>query len=161
MDAGLAIQADGRDITDPGDFDLAMSLVLPVAGPKGYGIMMMVDVLAGVLTGSRFATDLDYGPRGALSPNPNTCRSGQFMWGIDPEQFMPREEFLARIDKQIEQIKGGKRMPGVEEIFIPGERGLRRNASLLAGGTLDVAGSVWGRLESLSEEKRIPLPELV
>jgi len=161
MDAGLAIQADGRDITDPGDFDLATSLGLPVAGPKGYGIMMMVDVLADVLTGPRFATDLDYGPRVALSPDLNTSRSGQFMCVIDPEQFMPREEFLARMDKQIEKIKCGKRMPGVQGIFIPGERGLHRKASLLAGGTLDVAGSVWGRLESLSEEKRIPLPELV
>jgi ureidoglycolate dehydrogenase (NAD+) len=64
MDACLAIQADGRDITDPGDFDLTTIVVLPMAGPKGYGIMMMVDVLAGALAGSRFATAVDCVPGG-------------------------------------------------------------------------------------------------
>jgi len=52
-------------------------------------------------------------------------------------------------------------MLGVEEILLHGERGQRRKTSLLAGFTLDVSDSVWVRLESLSEEKRIPLPELV
>jgi hypothetical protein len=56
---------------------------------------------------------------------------------------------------------GGKHMLGVEEILLHGERGQRRKTSLLAGFTLDVSDSVWVRLESLSEEKRIPLPELV
>ncbi len=161
MDSGLAIQPDGRAITDPREFDLTTSLVLPMAGPKGYGMMMMVDVLSGVLTGSQFATDLVYGPGGALSPDLDTTRGGQFMWVIDPSQFMPREEFLARMDTQIEQIKSGTRIDGVDEIFIPGERGLRRKAELLAGGTVDIVDLVWSSLESLSEEQGIPLPELV
>jgi hypothetical protein len=65
------------------------------------------------------------------------------------------------MDKQSEQIKGGKQVPGVEEILLPGERGPRRKTSLMADGTLDVSDSVLVRLESLSEGKRIPLPEFV
>jgi LDH2 family malate/lactate/ureidoglycolate dehydrogenase len=48
---------------------------------------------------------------------------GNFLWALDVEAFMPRQELLARIDAQIDQIKQGERPPGVDELLVPGERG--------------------------------------
>ena len=151
---------DGRDITDPADFDPVSSLLLPMAGAKGYGLMMMVDVLAGVMTGAQFGPDLTFGPGGPPSPDNDTTRGGQFMWVIDPAQFMPREEFLSRMDQQMDQIKAGERMKGVDEIFVPGERGMRHRADLLATGNLQMMDPTWNAMESVANEKGVPLPDL-
>ena len=45
-----AVDAEGKHTTDP----FAVSGLLPIAGPKGYGLMMMVDVLSGILLGLPF-----------------------------------------------------------------------------------------------------------
>ena len=161
MDPGLAIQPDGQPITDPADFDPVASLILPMAGAKGYGLMMMVDVLAGVLTGSQFGPEFSFGPGGVMSPELDTTRGGQFMWVIDPAQFMPGEEFRQRMDEQINQVKSADRLPGVDEIFAPGERGLRHKADVLVRGTLDVIDGAWAGMERIAGEKGIQLPEQV
>ena len=161
LDSGLLMHPDGRDITDPADFDPVSSLLLPMAGAKGYGLMMMVDVLAGVMTGAQFGPDLTFGPGGPPSPDNDTTRGGQFMWVIDPAQFMPREEFLSRMDQQMDQIKAGERMKGVDEIFVPGERGMRHRADLLATGNLQMMDPTWNAMESVANEKGVPLPDLV
>ena len=80
----------------------------PHAPHKGFGLALFVDVLAGVLSGSGFA-------RGVADGAP-----GNLLWALDVEAFMPREEFLERMDAQIDQVKGGERLPGVEELVRPG-----------------------------------------
>ncbi|VFT70586.1 ureidoglycolate dehydrogenase [Escherichia coli] len=42
-----AVDKNGAPTTDP----FAVNALLPAAGPKGYGLMMMIDVLSGVLLG--------------------------------------------------------------------------------------------------------------
>jgi hypothetical protein len=49
---------------------------------------------------------------------------------------MPRQELLARIDAQIDQIKQGERPPGVDELLVPGERGERRRLDLVSRGAV-------------------------
>ncbi|HLZ10467.1 MAG TPA: Ldh family oxidoreductase, partial [Chloroflexota bacterium] len=62
-------------------------LLLPVGGPKGYGLAVILDVLSGVLTGARFGGGL--GPAG----------SGQFFMAVQIEGFMPVAEFKNRMDQ--------------------------------------------------------------
>jgi len=157
IEEGLVMHPDGRPLTDPNEFDLASSLILPSAGAKGYGLMMMVDILSGVLTGSGFGTDLDAGKASGSS----VSSTGHFMWVIDPAQFMPRDEFLSRMDRQIEQIKGGKRLDGVDEIFIPGERGMRRKMAQQAKGELELPDFTWAGMEAKAAQRGVPMPEPV
>ena len=157
IEEGLVMHPDGRPMTDPKELDLASTLFLPMAGPKGYGLMMMVDILSGVLTGSGFGTDLNAGEL-LRTGDMKHSRMGNFMWVIDPAQFMPREEFLARMDRQIEQIKGGNRMEGVDEIFIPGERGLRQKAASLETGVIELEDSTWAMMTAAEEENGVSLP---
>jgi LDH2 family malate/lactate/ureidoglycolate dehydrogenase len=93
-----------------------------------------MEVLAGVLTGANF------GGENRREHNPQTTRPagfGHFFLAIDPALFQPAAEFRARVDRLIEEAKGGERAAGVEEILVPGERELRaRERSLREGVSL-------------------------
>jgi LDH2 family malate/lactate/ureidoglycolate dehydrogenase len=104
---GWALDRDGNPTTDP--HAASDGSLLPVGGPKGYGMALMFDVLAGVLSGGRFGAGL--GERG----------SGQFFMTIDVSRFMPLDQFKARMDELIDQLHDCPTMPGVEQVFVPGE----------------------------------------
>jgi len=102
-----ATDRDGHPTDDP--VVARKGLLLPVGGPKGYGLAVMLDVLAGALSGARFGGGL--GPPG----------SGQFFMAIQVEGFMAVDTFKARMDEIIDQIHESRRAPGSERIFLPGE----------------------------------------
>ncbi|MGE5701437.1 MAG: Ldh family oxidoreductase [Clostridia bacterium] len=113
--AHWAIDQAGAPTTDPKQ--ALLGSVLPIGGPKGYGMAMFIDILCGVLTGAA------YGP-GVCSLYENETdpqNVGHFFLAIDINRFMPRDEFCAGMDAYIREIKAIPRAEGVEEIFIPGE----------------------------------------
>jgi LDH2 family malate/lactate/ureidoglycolate dehydrogenase len=147
---GLIFDGSGRPSTDAADFFAGGSLASlgnPHAPHKGFGLALLADALGGVLSGSGFA-------RGLPADAP-----GNFLWALDVEGFMPREEFLARMDAQIAQIKEGERADGVGELVVPGERGERRRRELSAEGTVPLAPASWGILSSSCEALGVRLPE--
>ena len=81
----------------------------PLGGPKGYGMAVMLDVLAGVLSGGRFGAGLGEGG------------SGQFFLTLDIERYLPLDQFKARMDELIDQLHAAPRAPGVERIYLAGE----------------------------------------
>jgi LDH2 family malate/lactate/ureidoglycolate dehydrogenase len=118
----------------------------PHAPHKGFGLALVVDALSGVLTGAGFG-------QGVAAEAP-----GNFLWALDVEAFMPRAEFLERMDEQIDQVKRGERRPGVEELVVPGERGERRHRELTASGELPVAAAGWQILSATCESLGVELP---
>jgi LDH2 family malate/lactate/ureidoglycolate dehydrogenase len=114
----------------------AAPLGSPSAPYKGFGLALVVDALAGVLTGAAFGRDV-----------PNTNDTGNLLWALDPEAFLPREEFLARVDSLIDQVKAGERLPGVDELLVPGERGQRRYDELIARGVVPLSAATWKVVE--------------
>jgi len=139
---GQIIDAEGNPTTDPADLyaDPPGSL-LPLGGPlgfKGYGLSVMVDMFAGVLSGSGVCReDL---PRGA---------NGVWMYMIDIEQFVPRSEYDALMDKYVAHIKGSRRLPGVDEILLPGEIESRRQRERQANG-VEIPPETWRQLNELA-----------
>ena len=146
--SGLAEDSEGRPLTQPQVSDLASCLLSPLGGPKGYGLAMVVDALCGVLTGETFAQDVVMG----------AAPYGQFLWALDVEQFMPLGEFRTRMSEQIRQIKSGERKEGVEEILVPGERGLRRKRDILADGHVPLSDLAWVRMIEAGTASGVPLP---
>ncbi|NJM29022.1 MAG: Ldh family oxidoreductase [Rhizobiales bacterium] len=69
--------------------------LLPFGGAKGFGIGLMVEILAGVLTGAGFGPGVSsmYGATGEPGEN------GHYMMAIDPARFMGLETFLDRMDQ--------------------------------------------------------------
>lgn len=112
---GWAIDKHGNPTTNAQD--ALEGSVLPLGGPKGYGISMFIDILAGVLTGAGFGRYVNN-----MYENWNDPQNvGHFFLAIDINSFMPIEAFKKRIDMYLREIKAEPRAIGVEKIYIPGE----------------------------------------
>ena len=75
---------------------------------------------------------------------------------------MPREEFLARMDAQIEQVRSGERLEGVEgSLLVPGERGQRRRDALQAEGVAPLSAAAWDDLARTCARADVPVPDIV
>lgn len=114
---GKSIPADwakdynGNPTTDPAQ---AFSLS-PIAGHKGYGLAVMVDVLSTMLSGAAYGTDI------GLFSKLQTENTGFFIILIDPSRFMPIEDFKQSVDRYVGMMKNSRKAEGVDEIFVPGE----------------------------------------
>jgi len=152
MPEGIIFDPGGHPITDPGEF-LKGGLMAPLGNPhaphKGFGLALFIDALAGVLTGAGFAQGLASGA------------PGNFLWALDVEAFLPLQDFLARMDAQIDQIKQGERLPGVDELLVPGEHGQRRYVDLTARGVMPLAPASWQILATTCESLAAPLPAAI
>ena len=102
---------DGNTTTDPSK---AFSLS-PIAGHKGYGLAVMVDVLSTMLSKACYGTDI------GLFSKLEKENTGFCLILIDPSKFMPIEEFKTNIDRYVRMMKESRKAPGVQEIFLPGE----------------------------------------
>jgi len=118
---GWALTIDGRPTTDAAA--AFQGIILPMAGHKGSGIGVMVDVLSGVLSGASFLT-------GVNSPfffeKQSNC--GHCIIVMDVKAFMPLDEYHARIERFIEEIKAVPPIPDVEEVYYPGEIEVHQDA---------------------------------
>jgi (2R)-3-sulfolactate dehydrogenase (NADP+) len=104
---GWALDADGHSTTDP-EAALAGSM-LPMAGHKGSGIALIVEVLAAAVTGSNLSIDASsFADNKGGSP-----RTGQFFLGIDPAAF-GGDGFSQRLERLVSAIESqdGARLPG-------------------------------------------------
>jgi LDH2 family malate/lactate/ureidoglycolate dehydrogenase len=145
MPEGLIFDNLGLPTTDAQAF-FAGGTLAPLGSPhvphKGFGLALFVEALSGVLTGS------DDAP-------------GNFLWALDPEAFLPRDEFEARVGALIDRIKGGERAPGVDELVLPGERGERRHREAVAEGIVRIEQAGWQILSAACADLQVPLPAVV
>ncbi|WP_033288104.1 Ldh family oxidoreductase [Amycolatopsis jejuensis] len=110
---GWAVASDGTPTRDPAT--ALLGTVLPMAGHKGYGISVMVDVLSGVLGGSGFGSGVS-GPYQAERPG----RSGHLYLALDIAAFSPVAEFEDRMNALVAELKSGSR-EGADPVRYPGE----------------------------------------
>lgn len=139
---GWALDKDGNPTTDPAA-GRAGSLV-PLGGPKGSGMAIMVDILCGVLSGSGFGPHLN----DLYSDLKHPQGVGHFLGAIDIAHFINPETFLAGMEQMCGEIKGLRRASGTEEIFLPGERSARKKAAQQDAG-ISLPDAVVEELESL------------
>ena len=121
---GWALDENGQPTTDPAQ----AKTVLPIAGPKGYGLAVMVEMFSALLAGA------SYGP-GVGFPNKGEPENTGFaMILIDPQRFMPLEEFKSFVDGYVGCIKGSRKAQGVGELLLPGELEMKRMAHNIQQG---------------------------
>ncbi len=117
---GWAIDKHGNPTTDANE--ALEGSVLPIGGPKGYAISMLIDILSGVLTGAGFGKYVNNMYENWVEPQ----NVGHFFMAIDINRFIPIDIFKERMDLYIKEIKAEPKAAGVNEIFIPGEIEHRR-----------------------------------
>ena len=125
---GWAIDKHGNETTDAQE--ALEGSVLPFGGPKGYALSLMIDIMAGALTGAGI------GPRvNSLYDNFDEPQDvGAFFQLIDISQFAEPTAFKPNIDRMVEEIKSSRRAEGTEEIFLPGEIEFRMEEERKASG---------------------------
>ena len=121
---GYALDAYGRPTTDP-NAALDGGVVLPIGGPKGSGISMLMDIMGGVISGAACAGDvgnqfLDY-------DRPQNV--GHFFLAMKPDLFIPKDEYLKRMDTLVQRVHAIPTAEGVEGILMPGEKERRSEAT--------------------------------
>lgn len=110
-----ALDADGQVTTDP--HAALKGTLQPIGEHKGYGISLMIDLLAGVLTGSGYA-DHVVGPYTATG----SSRCGHFVIAIKGDACMPLDELRDRVNDLVVSTVSGPRAKGSSRILVPGER---------------------------------------
>ena len=118
--AGVARDLEGNPTTDPAVAH--RGTIVPIGEHKGYGLTMLIEILAGLLGGAPY-----FGvEREQTGDHVRDKGIGHFFMALDPARFMPLETFKASVDHMVGGTKNSKRMPGVDEIFLPGEQEARR-----------------------------------
>jgi LDH2 family malate/lactate/ureidoglycolate dehydrogenase len=117
MEKGWMVNtATGEEIVDARR--AAEGLLLPIGGYKGSGLAIMLGLVAGTLNRALFGRDvIDFNADDASETN-----TGHFIVALDVARFLPLDEYKAEVDRHIRELKESKRLPGVDEIRMPGER---------------------------------------
>ncbi|KAH8901450.1 malate/L-lactate dehydrogenase [Thozetella sp. PMI_491] len=109
-----ALDAEGRQTDDPAA--ALEGVMLPMGGPKGSALAIMMDVFSGVLSGSAYAGNV-VGPYDPSKPSD----VGHFLVAIKPDLFMGLDDFRSRIEYLYQRVVGSDKAAGVDRIYFPGE----------------------------------------
>ncbi|MBC8022224.1 MAG: Ldh family oxidoreductase [Burkholderiales bacterium] len=148
MPEGWMIDRDGRPLTDPKRAN--EGFLLPIGGYKGYGLALVVGLLAGTLNSAAMGKDVVDFNADAQSPT----NTGQAIMVIDPSAFGELAEFKKSVDVLIRDLRGSARMPGVDRIRVPGERSQEIVAEQRRIG-IAIAPSLMQTLDRLADELEI------
>jgi len=111
---GWAFDADGAPTTDAAA--AIDGLLQPIGGFKGTGLSIMMGVLASLLSGAAFGTEL-----GNMMEGPKPGRDGQFVMALHVSAFEDPAAFKLRVDGIVRQIRHSRPAPGFERCYAPGE----------------------------------------
>ena len=123
-----AFDSAGKPTTDAKE--AIAGTVRPVGDHKGYGLSLIVAMLSAILSGAAFGRDVT-----DLYGDSTTAQNvGHFVQVIDVSRFADVEFFEREIDAAIELMHTARKAPGVERIFVPGEREHLRELEQMANG---------------------------
>jgi LDH2 family malate/lactate/ureidoglycolate dehydrogenase len=146
---GWALDARGAPTEDPGE--AMKGTLLPIGGPKGYGMAFFVDLICGLLSGSSYSRELKtfHQPEGPTGVGVATL-------AIDISRFMPLERFSELAGEHLRAIRGSPRAAGTGRIYLPGEIEAEKER-LSAQRGVEVDDAVCLALDALLEQKGLPV----
>ena len=134
-----AVDEQGNPTTD----STKVNALVPIAGAKGYGLMMMVDVLSGVLLGVPFGKHVS-----SMYHDLSKGRElGQLHIVINPEFFVGLEPFKQTISTMLDELKTVAPSAGFKEVNYPGERGRMREKNYEENG-IEIVDDIYEYLTS-------------
>ena len=120
MPPGWMIDRQGQPLLDPARS--SEGLLLPIGGHKGYGLSLVVGLLAGTLGGAAVGREVvDFNADFVTETN-----TGQAIVAVDPAAFGDIATFRNSVDHFIRDIRESERLPGVDRIWLPGEQSHER-----------------------------------
>lgn len=136
----VAYDSAGKITTDPAK---AMDgAILPFDhNYKGAGLAMIVEILTGPLVRASFA-DI----------NDSDNNWGNLIFVIDPQLLVDIKTFKKWVSQLITRVKQAKKLPGVKEILIPGERGNKLTQQRVRSGEMEIEDNLYNQLKQVAEK---------
>jgi len=125
---GWMIDRQGKPLTDPKR--ASEGFLVPIGGPKGYGLALMFGLLAGTLNGAAFGRDVVNYTKDTKTPS----NSGQAIVALDIGGFADVHAFKQRVDDVWDIMKSSPTLPGFDEVRLPGERSGKLYEQRVANG---------------------------
>ncbi len=153
MPEGWAINAAGRPITDPNVYFAQEGAILPLGSTaangvhKGFGLLLLSDILTGVLSGD-----------GGSMLRKKGDHSHVFC-ALRIDAFPTGGTFKDLMDEMVEKLHSTPTVEGAGRIRYPGERGNRTYEERSAAG-IPLRQNVVDDLRKVSEELNLPMDDL-
>lgn len=149
---GWLIDNQGNPTTDPSTlYGSPPGSILPMGGAqayKGFGLGLMIEILTGALSGGNVAKTVPY-------PKKGNC---VFILLIDPARFGGADHFQSEVGQLVEYVKSCPRVPGCDEIILPGDPE-RRLAAKRSKEGVSLDAENWSALVKLGEKLGVSAPQ--
>lgn len=133
---GLGYDKEGNETTDPAR--IMEGAIRPFdRGFKGAGLALMVQIIGGALVGGDFLNESDH--------------DGNVVIAIDPDALIGTERFIEETTKIANAIRESKRLAGVDEVMVPGERGDRIRQQILDSNEIEIEENLLMSLREFAE----------
>ena len=111
---GWALDENGEPTEDPKR--ALKGCLLPLGGPKGSGLAMIVDIFSGLLSGSSYGRKLK-----SFHELDGATGVGACCLAIDVGRFMEPAVFAGLMTAYVAEVRGLRKQPGMDRILLPGE----------------------------------------
>jgi ureidoglycolate dehydrogenase (NAD+) len=141
--------ADGNPTTDPN----AIAGLHPIAGPKGSGLAMVIDIFSSLLSG------MPWGPHvNAMYGELDSPRKlGHFVMALDVTRYVPLDIFKQRLGEMLGEFGDLPPAEGFSKVYYPGQiEGLRRKQRLTDG--IPIPPGLYQELQDLGKQYDVPFP---
>ncbi len=146
---GWMIDKDGKPSNNPSDY-LAGGVLLPFGGYKGYGLALMVESFAAVLSGSAVTKNVH-----AWNNTPGTSGDvGHFIMALDISKMGNACDYEKRVEGIIDEIKQTPLADGADKVYYPGEKELEARKKCIDVGEVFVQDDVLAEIEELEKTIR-------
>jgi L-2-hydroxycarboxylate dehydrogenase (NAD+) len=108
-----AFDAEGHPTTDTAR--ALAGLLQPIGEYKGVGLAVVMGLLATLLSGASYGTEL-----GNMVDGAKAGMDGHFFLAIRVDAFEDAARFKQRVDQAVRQIQSGRRLEGVGKLYAPG-----------------------------------------
>lgn len=148
MPEGWMIDAEGKPLTDPARSN--DGFLVPIGGYKGYGLALIIGLLAGTLNGAAMGKDvIDFN-----ADMKSLTNTGQLIIALDIKAFADVETFKRNVDTVIRTMQGSATLPGFDDILVPGQTSAGKFERYSRDG-IPVAAPLMERLDALAAELKI------
>jgi len=115
MPEGWMVGKDGKPLTDPAL--RSTGYLLPIGGPKGFGLSVAIGLMAGALNGAAFGSDVvDF-----TKDTSSETNTGQFVMALNLAAFGMTDDFAENAGRIFEEMRNSVPLPGHDPVRLPGE----------------------------------------
>jgi ureidoglycolate dehydrogenase (NAD+) len=143
---GWALDAQGRPTTDAS----RARAPLPMAGPKGAGLSLMIELMSSLLAANPLLAETLEG-----TPLGSHHRQNAAAIAIDVARFVDAQTFCREVERLARDLKALPRADPQQEILLPGERGDAVHEHRVTHG-IPVAAPVLQELLALAQRLGVP-----